>query len=102
EREFGEVSRDRRGRPSKEQKQGLQQQSGLPHHPLLSDTQRFDGMAPNESPEATVNPQIAAELEEHLESNPELVNNPQLRMALEHRKRMKQPLAMKSTPTLDR
>jgi hypothetical protein len=102
EKAFGEVSKDRRGRPSKEQQHGMQQQSGLPHHPLLAETQRFDGISPNESPEATVNPEITQMLEDHLESNPELVNNPQLKAALEHRKQMKAQLSQASTPTLNR
>lgn len=102
EKEFGEVSKERRAHAKRDNEQGLQQQSGLPHHPLLADTQRFDGISPNESPEATVNPEISQELEEHLESSPELVNSPQLRAALEQRKQMKAQMSQKSSPTPDR
>jgi hypothetical protein len=103
ETEFGQVSKDRRAyeRPSKEQRQGLQQQSGLPHHPLLN-TQRFDGMSPNESVEATVNPLAADTLADHLETHPELVNDPKLRAALEHKQRMKAQMRNTSTPTFTR
>lgn len=96
EEEFGNVSKDRRGYAKQER--GPQQGSGLPHHPLLGDTQRLDGVFPEESSEPTVNPVIAQELEEYLENHPELVNNPQLRMALENQKRMQQQMSNTITP----
>lgn len=102
EKEFGEVSTERRAHRKKDTEGNILQQSGLPHHPLLDNTQRLDGISPDESPEATINPAAAEELDQILEDDPKLVNSPQLRMALEHRKQMKMQLAQRASMTLNR